>query len=636
LIPSNLERSRLEARDYWMMLESLTAGTFLWWPARDAVEWSPKLLQTLGHDAAGAAELGDLQDLVHPDDVAMHANTLMQAMQGVKPYRAELRMRHTDGSYRHVSAAGCWMGPVENPTKRLLGFALDVTEAETRRAAAARSETLFRAFFDNAPVAAFIKDRNDRHLYGNALAADFAGTTLREFLTRPAQTLYDEATARMLARVDRQVVDEGETVSWQGEVTTTSGAQHVVLDTRFPFRDPRSGAVLMGGLGIDVTRQDHIDKALSQAQKLEALGHLVAGIAHDFNNTLAVLQGNLEVLEISNDPEERALCQAELTSAVDRGARLTQQLLAYGRKAVLRPTVQNLNTVLGDFDRLLRRTLPESIEIETVLGGGLWNTRIDRDQVENAVLNLALNARDAMPSGGRLTIETANVRIGLDYIELRGEDLSPGRYVMLAVSDTGSGMSPEVAARAFDPFFTTKPVAQGAGMGLAMVYGLLKQCGGTARLYSEPGVGTTVKLYFPTVTEPVEPATGHGPARMPGDEHILLVEDEAQVRSIIARQLANLGYEVTTAASGAEGLACLQADPAIALMITDIVMPGDLQGPDLAARARDLRPDLPVIFISGYPLEAAIHSKGLLPGDVNLTKPVALAELSRAIRDKLD
>ncbi|MEM8684445.1 MAG: ATP-binding protein, partial [Pseudomonadota bacterium] len=366
------------------------------------------------------------------------------------------------------------------------------------------------------------------------------------------------------------------------------------------------------------------------------LGQLVGGIAHDFNNTLAVLQGNLDLIESADTQLEIDNCLSQISKGVVRGARLTKQLLAYARKSVLTTELTNLNDVIRDVDRMLRRILPETISIETVSGVGLWSTRIDRTQVESAILNIALNARDAMPDGGRITIETSNTRLDDDYVLERGETLAPGRYVLLAITDTGIGMTGEVLESAFDPFYTTKAVGEGTGMGLPMVQGLMRQIEGAAQLYSEPGVGTTLKLYFPATSEAANTATSRPEVARQGDEHILVVEDDDGVRDIICRQLSRLGYRVTQASDGDQALAFLSSNDDVELLVTDIVMPGHVQGPELATRLRALRPGLPVIFMSGYPREASIHGNGLQPDDINLMKPVKASALAKAVRSALD
>lgn len=617
------------------MLEEVSAGMFVWSTQSQRRAWSPKLLQVLGYTASDP-RLDDVQGLLHPEDAARHKQVVDDALRDKRGYTVDVRVRQAQGAYRNMTVLATWLAEDETRADRFIGFLLDRTEAEEERAQNDRRVALFRAFFENAPAGAYIKARSGRYLYGNAMAAEMAGVSMEDYLTKPAQQLFEPDVARSLAEVDERVLETGETATWRGQLTARSGRDQSVLNIKFPVRDPLSNELMLGGFAVDVTYQQQMEQALAEAQKLDALGQLVAGIAHDFNNTLAVLQGNLDLLEMSDAPDHRAQCMAELHSAVDRGARLTRQLLAYGRKAVLRQEVEDLNRLLDGLSSMLKRILPETIAVETDFASTLWPVRIDRAQVESAVLNLVLNARDAMPRGGTLSIKTENVTLAQDDPDARNLALRPGDYVVLEVGDTGKGMEPEIALRAFDPFFTTKPVDQGSGMGLAMVYGLMKQFGGLAKLTSTPGAGTCVRLYFPAERAAVAAGAQPQPKARQGSEHILLVEDEDAVRVTLQRQLTNLGYRVTEAASGDEGLARLRLDGSIALLVTDIVMPGSLQGPDLAEKAKTLRPDMPVLFISGYPLEPAIATCGLPPGEVNLSKPIALADLSQAIRAKLD
>jgi signal transduction histidine kinase len=387
----------------------------------------------------------------------------------------------------------------------------------------------------------------------------------------------------------------------------------------------------------DVTDRRSLEERQLQSQKMEALGQLTGGIAHDFNNLLTVLMGGADLLaeRLKADPALRH--QAEgMVAAAQKGADLTRRLLAFARRQPLAPQPFDANRLIAGMDSLLRRSLGEQVEIEIVRGAGLWSALADPSQLETAILNLAINARDAMPSGGRLTIETANAHIDQAYAALH-PDVAPGQYVMIAVADTGTGMAPEVAARAFEPFFTTKPVDKGTGLGLSMVYGFVKQSGGHVKIYSEPGTGTTVKLYLPR-------AAGDGAAAVPaaktetprGSERVLVVEDDADVRAYAERQLTELGYAVTAVGSGPAALALLRREPAFDLLFTDIVMPGGMNGRELAQAVTREWPRLKVLYTSGYAENSVIHHGHLEPGVVLLPKPYRRAELAAKVRAVLD
>jgi PAS domain S-box-containing protein len=376
---------------------------------------------------------------------------------------------------------------------------------------------------------------------------------------------------------------------------------------------------------------------LRAAQRMEAIGQLTGGVAHDFNNLLTVILGNAEMLveSLSDDAQLRLLAEMTQTAA-QRGAELTQRLLAFARRQPLDPAAVDVNGLLGSMDALLRRTLGDEVEVELVRGGGLWRALVDAPQLENALLNLCLNARDAMPDGGRLTIETANAALDDAYAR-EAEEVEPGQYVMIAVSDTGVGMTEEVRARAFDPFFTTKAVGRGSGLGLSMVFGFVKQSRGHVRLYSEPGQGTTVRLYLPRAAAEPPAVASAVPEGLPrGAEAVLLVEDDTQVREHAARLLESLGYRVLAAPDGPSALALLREGKAVDLLFTDVVMPGGMNGRELADAARALRPGLPVLFTSGYTENAIVHHGRLDRGVLLLAKPYRRGELAAKLRQALD
>lgn len=377
-------------------------------------------------------------------------------------------------------------------------------------------------------------------------------------------------------------------------------------------------------------------QALLQAQKLESIGKLTGGVAHDFNNVLQIIGSNLQILLAagSRPDHENHYLRASLR-AVGRGAKLTAQLLAFARRQPLSPAPVNLNRLVRDIDDLLRRSLGEDIHIETSLAGGLWTTYADAAQLENVILNLAINSRDAMPPGGRLTIETANATLDEAYTSPLG-DVSAGQYVMLAVSDTGIGMPPDVVAQAFEPFFTTKPEGKGTGLGLSMAYGFAKQSSGHIRIYSEVGSGTTIRLYLPrTHAEEVVQAQAPSGPITGGSETILVVEDDLEVQAAAVDLLSGLGYQVLRASDAQAALGILQGGARVDLLFTDVVMPGPLRSPDLVRRAKQLLPRLAVLFTSGYTQNAIVHGGRLDPGVELLSKPYRHEDLARRVRQLL-
>jgi signal transduction histidine kinase/ActR/RegA family two-component response regulator len=383
------------------------------------------------------------------------------------------------------------------------------------------------------------------------------------------------------------------------------------------------------------------EEALRQSQKMEAIGQLTGGIAHDFNNLLQGITGSLDLVKKRATQGRFSEIERFITGAMasaNRAASLTHRLLAFSRRQPLAPRPVEVNPLLASMEDLLRRTLGEQIALEFVTAGGLWLTRCDANQLENAVLNLAINARDAMPEGGRLTIETANTHLDSAYTS-RHRDIEPGQYVCISVTDTGSGMSADTISKAFEPFFTTKPLGRGTGLGLSMIYGFAKQSGGNAKIYSELGKGTSVKLYLPRhrgelETEDFNPALEDSQIAH-ANETVLVVEDEFVVRDLIVEVLQELAYRTLEAEDGPAALKVLQSSQRIDLVITDIGLPL-LNGRQVIEAARQSRPDLRVLFMTGYAENAAIAEGFLEPGMSMITKPFAMEALATKIRQMLE
>ncbi|WP_236960368.1 ATP-binding protein [Methylobacterium durans] len=380
------------------------------------------------------------------------------------------------------------------------------------------------------------------------------------------------------------------------------------------------------------------EEQLRQSQKMEAVGQLTGGLAHDFNNLLTGITGSLELL--SNRIAQGRLRDVEryvtaAQGAARRAAALTHRLLAFSRRQTLDPKATDANRLVAEMEELIRRTIGPSIALEVVAAGGLWPTLVDPNQLENALLNLCINARDAMPEGGRITIETGNR--WLDWRSAKERDLPIGQYISICVSDTGTGMTPEVVSKAFDPFFTTKPIGQGTGLGLSMIYGFARQSGGQVRIYSEVGQGSMVCVYLPrhvgAVAPPDEPHDAAGTLRSAEGETVLIVDDEPSVRMLVTEVLEELGYAAIEAADGPSGLRILQSDVRIDLLITDVGLPGGLNGRQMADAARNVRPDLRVLFITGYAENAVIGNGHLDHGMHVMTKPFALEALTARIRE---
>ena len=498
-----------------------------------------------------------------------------------------------------------------------------------------------------------------RHLWARAESQELASAGLRVLAGAPEAAIVaaaDQRFRRDLALYAALAVAVFALVWWMSERGIRRPlARMTDMAGRLAAGDLRTrvdGPQPSGELGALAAALNHAAEALGaqrsdiealharllQSQRLEAVGQLTGGVAHDFNNLLTVVLGNADLLaEPGMTEPQRQQALQMLIGAAERGAVLTRQLLAFARKQPLMPSEVDVNALVTGFDPLLRRTLGEQVEIEVVRGAGLWTAMVDPTQLESALLNLCLNARDAMPRGGRLTLETANTALYLRYSEQHA-DVEPGQYVMLAVSDAGTGIDPAHLGRVFEPFFTTKEKGKGTGLGLAMVYGFVKQSGGHVAIYSEPGHGTTVKLYLPRALGPraaVERVPEEAEARG-GAETVLVVEDDEPVRMLAGLELGAMGYRVLEAATGAEALVVLRTGEHIDLLFTDIVMPGGMTGRELADEAGRMRPGLRVLFTSGYTENAIVHHGRLDAGVQLLPKPYRRADLARAVRHALE
>ncbi len=460
---------------------------------------------------------------------------------------------------------------------------------------------------------------------------------LRRAMIRPG-TSY-AALAEHTAETGRPVLETWDQVSHGGTgpreavvyERSRADGHHLEL-RRTPM--PDGGFVLTIS---DMTKRAQAEGVLREAQKMQAIGQLTGGIAHDFNNLLQVILGNLEFVRAKLDGDAKLQTRIERAAwAAQRGATLTGQLLAFARKQPLAPAAIDLAATMPDLVPLLRRTLGEHIEVRYVESAGLWPAMADPAQLESAVLNLALNARDAMPGGGRLTIELGNKVLDREYARHHAE-VVPGDYAMVAVSDTGHGMTPEVAARVFEPFFTTKPDGKGTGLGLAMVFGFVKQSGGHVKIYSEPGHGTTVKIYLPRAIAQLAAVGGRtaAPVELPrGSATILVVEDEAAVREIACAILADLGYRVLDAADGEEALRVFGANAAaVDLLLTDVVLPGKVRGRELSERVQAVRPEVRVLFMSGYTENSIVHHGRLDDGVHLIGKPFKREQLALKVAE---
>jgi PAS domain S-box-containing protein len=435
-----------------------------------------------------------------------------------------------------------------------------------------------------------------------------------------------------------EVIDS-QTNYWEDEYRfiTQNGKVAWVMDRAYILRDKKGKAIRMVGSMLDMTDRIEMEQKLRESQKLEAVGHLTGGVAHDFNNLLTVILGNAEMLvEMLTEGDHLEMAQMTVAAA-HRGSELTKRLLAFSRRQPLNPKLTDINTVVEQMKTLIARTLPENIEFQCVLGENLGIAEVDVSELDTALLNLVINARDAMPTGGKLTIETANVEIDEVYAS-RHAEVASGQYVMICVSDTGTGMTKETLERAFEPFFSTKTAGKGSGLGLSMVFGYTKQSGGHIKIYSELGEGSSIKLFFPRVFEQgdLDIVLTSDRALQGGSEHILIAEDDYLVLQHLKAQLTMLGYRVSVAMTGGEALDKLSVQRDIDMLLTDIIMPGGMNGRELADKAHALYPSIKILFTSGYAENAIVHHGRLDPGVELLGKPYTRLELATKVRKVLD
>jgi len=512
----------------------------------------------------------------------------------------------------------------------------DITERKATEAALRESELRYRTLAEAAQDSIFIVDRDARIVYKNAASGERFGIRSQDAVGKRLAEVFPPETADAMWRELSIVFETGERRSTESSFATPSG--DVSLETWLvPMigRDGRPEAVM--GVARDVTGRRLLERQFLQAQKMEAIGQLAGGIAHDFNNVLTAILGYSELVldAVRGDAQLRADVE-EIYKAGQRAGRLTRQLLAFSRKQLLAPQVLDLNDVLKELNKMLARVIGEDVHLAIVETPSLDRVKVDPGQIEQVILNLAVNARDAMPRGGTLRIATDHVDV-TPAAARRHPGMTPGRYVTVTVRDSGCGMSREILAHVFEPFFTTKPVGKGTGLGLATVYGIVKQSGGYVAIDSEPGHGTTVTIYLQSVgSAPIEDARPAAVAPPRGTETILLVEDEPGVRALMQRTLEQSGYAVLKPTSVAEAVA-IAAEPGrrIDMLLTDVVMP-DLSGPDVAQRVVRLHPDVKVLYVSGFTNQIALDTGALSRRAAFLAKPFSPQALASKVRECLD
>lgn len=641
-------------------------GWFEWNLITNEWKWTPQVAVLFGLDPETPRPLfADWHPAIFIDDVPKLRAAIDRTGEN-SPYFVEFRVTHPDGSVHWIAGRGEIARNEARQAVRVAGVYYDISDRKAlearmlalneglearvadrvRQLAATtaqleETERRFRLLIDAVTdYAIYMLDETGNVVSWNPGAERIKGYSAGEIIGQHFSRFYTEDERRRgvpqtaLATAERtgKYEAEGSRVRKDGSTFLAS----VVINA---IRDPSGSLLGFAKITRDVTEKKAVEHQLRQAQKMEAIGHLTGGVAHDFNNLLTVVMGNLEHLEriLPPAPVTDRIISSALRGA-SRAAMLTQRLLVFSRRQPLLPEVLSVNKLVAGTSDLMRRTIGEPIFVETVLAGGLWPALADSNQLENALINLTINARDAMPDGGKLTIETANTHLDDAYARMNDE-VEPGQYVGIFVTDSGTGMSPEIAAQAFEPFFTTKEIGQGTGLGLSQVYGFIKQSGGHVKIYSEIGEGTTVKLYLPryrgaegVIDDSVET---RGISRGRG-EVVLVVEDDPDVRDYTIEMVSDLGYTVLSAADGGSALRQLDSHGEVVLLFTDVGLAGGMNGRQLAEQALRRQPRLKVLYTTGYARNAIVHQGRLDPGVEVVFKPFTYSDLAAKLRQILD
>ena len=578
-----------------------------------------------------------IEQIRPPRDVASFRMSLMKVSR--EPRRTGTwRHQRKDGSIIDVSIIGSAIEFAGRDAELVL--ARDITQRRLAEIQLRESMSVLRAIVDNSPIAIIVMDPNLRITRWNPSAEQMFGWSSDEMLGQPYVAIVPEERMKEHLRL-RAELRRGEVVTnFETQRLRSDGSLVDVILSVAALRDPDGASRGFAVLMTDVTERRKLEMQFRQALKMEAVGQLAGGVAHDFNNLLTVITSysGLLLAQLRHDDPMRSDIE-QIGGAANRAAALTRQLLAFSRQQVLRPRVLTLNDVVTGLQSLLRRVVRENIDIVTSLDPELGLVEADPGQMEQVIINLIVNARDAMPEGGTLMIQTANVDFDDVYMS-RHQDvtIAPGQYALIAISDTGTGMPPEVQARAFDPFYTTKAPGEGTGLGLSTVYGIIKQSDGFVWLYSEPGQGTTFKVYLPLATKAAE-AVGREKdraVRLGGGETILVVEDDGVLRAVACRAIRAFGYQVLTASNGREALEiCEHHDERIHLIVADVVMP-EMNGGDLARRIAEHHPAIKVLLMSGYMRDTVVRQNIVRDGVAFLEKPFTPDILVARIREVLD
>jgi PAS domain S-box-containing protein len=629
-----------EVQQQWeRAVRGTSDGLYDWDLLTGRVWYADRFRELIGFEARDfPATFQAFQRVLHADDRQLVLAKIRSHLEGRSMLDVRCRVATGHGTLVWCRLRGKAERDASGRPVRLSGSISDITAQVQAEEALNRSQDFYGTLLDSMPLFIAHLDRDERVVYVNRPFQKFFDVPLSSSRGRKVEDIIGPKRYSAMAPHVREALN-GKVVDGQGRLRDAEGSI-VDLDATFvPHTDELGDIQGCFIVARDITERRLLEAELRQSQKMEAVGRLTGGIAHDFNNLLSVIVGNMQLLSRSLRDSPRLLRQADTAlKAAVRGGELTRRLLTFARQQVLAPTVVELNELISGMYELLRRTLTDEIEIQLALDPTLWPTKIDPGQLENAVLNLVINARDAMPAGGAIAVATRNVT--LDAQRAPGEEpLVSGDYALVEVKDSGSGMSDETLKRVFEPFFTTKEVGKGSGLGLSMVYGFVKQSGGHVSIASALGRGTQVRLYFPRAQAAAEQATvqNGAPSEMPrGSEAILVVEDDLEVRATAVDILTSLGYRVHEASNGHQAVEKFMQHPDVVLVFSDIMLPGGLLGTNLVQKLRERRPALKVLMTSGFSESSILH-RGILDGTMELLgKPYNVEDLARRIRAILD
>ena len=616
------------------------------WDIKERVDWFGKIDELLGYAPNEFPRtLEAWANSVHPEDRDRVMAAVKNHSEKNEPYNIEYRIRKKDGTYNNWWVRGTAVRDEKGNPYRWVGAITDVTERKRAEEALVASGERYRTLFEGAAEGILVADiKGQQFKYANPAICRMLGYTAEELTRLGVADIHPkEALDHVAADFETQA---------RGEMILSYEIPCLRKDGSVIYVSIATASVVIGGrkcnVGFftDISERKRaeqemaaLQEQLRQSQKMEAIGQLAGGIAHDFNNLLTIIKGysQLSLMELKEGNALKVNIE-QIEKAANRAADLTGRILAFSRHQIMDMKVLNLNTIVENLEKMLHRMIGENIELKMYLTEDFGRVKTDAGQIEQVIMNLAVNARDAMPHGGKFTIETANVELDEEYAR-KHADVTPGHYVMLSVSDTGIGMTPEVKERVFEPFFTTKKKGEGTGLGLSTVYGIVKQSGGHIWVYSEVGKGTTLKIYLPRVDEPLDEIRKEGVVRegLPrGSETILVVEDEEVVRKLTVRILQEQGYRVLEGGQGIDAFPIAdEHEGQIHLLLTDVVMP-KMSGKELAGRIAPLRPGIKVLYMSGYTDNAIAHH-GILDKGINfIQKPFTVDGLARKVREVLD